>query len=50
VARLKKKKKVSLRKERERNYKMTLNALTVRNKGITQGTAIRNLNKIEQPK
>jgi hypothetical protein len=50
VTRLREKKRVSLRKEKERNYKMTLNALTVRNKDIMRGTAIRNPNKTEQPK
>ena len=45
--RLKEGKKVSLKKERERSLKMILNALTVGNKSITQGTAIRNLNKIK---
>jgi hypothetical protein len=50
VTRLKKEKKVSLRKEKERSYKMTLNALTMGNKNITQGTAIRNLNRTERPK
>jgi hypothetical protein len=40
VTRLKEEKRDSLRKERERNYKIILNALTVRNKGITQGIAI----------
>jgi hypothetical protein len=35
VARLKKEKKVSLKKKREKSYKTTLNALTVGNKDIT---------------
>jgi hypothetical protein len=35
VTRLKKKRKISLRKEREKSYKITLNALTVGNKNIT---------------
>ena len=47
MTRLKKGRKVSLRKERERNHKITLNALIMRNKNITQETAIRNLNKIK---
>jgi hypothetical protein len=34
VARLKKEKRINLRKKRERNYKMTLNALTIVNKDI----------------
>ena len=34
VARLKKEKKVSLRKEREKNYKKFLNTLTAANKNI----------------
>jgi hypothetical protein len=38
--RLKKEKKISLRKEKERNYKKILNALTAVNKDIMQGTAI----------
>jgi hypothetical protein len=50
VARLKKEKKVSLKKEREKSHKVTLNALTVGNKNITQGTVIRNPNKTKQPK
>jgi hypothetical protein len=45
VARLKKRKKASLKKEKKRSHKITLNALTVRNKNIMRGTAIRNLNK-----
>jgi hypothetical protein len=47
MARLKEEKRVSLKKERERNYKIILNALTMGNKDITQGTTIRNLNKTE---
>ena len=50
MARLKEEKKVSLRKEKERNHKITLNALIVRNKDIMRGTAIRNLNETEQSK
>jgi hypothetical protein len=48
--RLKKGKKVSLKKEKERSHKMILNALTVENKSIIHGIIILNLNKIEQPK
>jgi hypothetical protein len=44
--RLKGKKRVSLRKERGRSYKIILNILIVGNKNTTQGTVIRNLNKI----
>ena len=40
ITRLKEKGKVSLRKEKERNYKVTLNALIVKNQGITQETVI----------
>ena len=47
VARLKEEKRVSSRKEKERSYKVTLNALTIRNKNIMRGTTIRNLNKTE---
>jgi hypothetical protein len=47
VARLKKEKKINLKKEKERNYKVTLNTLTVGNKNIMRGITIRNLNKTE---
>jgi hypothetical protein len=40
VARLKEKRKINLKKEKERNYKVILNTLIVGNKDITQGTAI----------
>jgi hypothetical protein len=50
MTRLKEERKVSLRKKREKSYKVTLNALIVGNKDITQGTVTRNLNKTEQPK
>jgi hypothetical protein len=46
----KKKKRVNLRKKRARSYKVTLNALIIRNKGITQKTAIRSLNRMRQLK
>jgi hypothetical protein len=38
--RLKEEKRVSLRKEKERSYKVTLNILTAANKDIMQRTAI----------
>jgi hypothetical protein len=47
MARLKEEKRINLKKEREKSYKMTLNALTVRNKDITRETVIQNLNKTE---
>jgi hypothetical protein len=50
VARSKEKKRINLKKKKERNHKVTLNALTVGNKSITQKTIIRNPNKTEQPK
>jgi hypothetical protein len=50
VARLKKKRKINLKKEKEKSHKITLNALTVKNKDITQRTVIRNLNKTKQLK
>jgi hypothetical protein len=50
VIRLKKEKRISLRKKRGKSYKVISNALTIGNKNITQGTAIRNLNRIKQPK
>jgi hypothetical protein len=40
VARLRKGKRVSLKKEKERSYKVTLNALTAGNKDIMRGIAI----------
>jgi hypothetical protein len=48
MTRLKKKKKVNLKKEKERSYKVILNILTMGNKNIMRGIAIRNLNKTEQ--
>jgi hypothetical protein len=48
VARLKEKRKISLKKKRARSYKVTLNALIMVNKGIILGTAIRNRNKMEK--
>ena len=47
MARLKEEKGVNLKKEKERNHKVTSNILTVRNKNIMRGTVIRNLNKTE---
>ena len=45
MTRLKKEKGINLRKEKERNHKVILNALTVGNKDIMRVTVIRNLNK-----
>jgi hypothetical protein len=45
--RLKKERRVSLRKERERSYKITLNALIMGNRDITRETTIRNPNKMK---
>jgi hypothetical protein len=42
MALLKKKRGANLRKGKARNYKMILNILTAVNRGITQGTIIRN--------
>jgi hypothetical protein len=50
MTRLRKGKKINLKKEKERSHKITLNALTIENKNITQETAIRNLNKTKQSK
>jgi hypothetical protein len=50
MTRLRKEKRISSKKEKERSYKVTLNVLTVRNKNIMRGTVIRNLNKTEQLK
>jgi hypothetical protein len=47
ITRLREKKRVSLKKEKERNYKIISNALTVGNKNIMRETAIRNPNKTE---
>jgi hypothetical protein len=44
----KKKKKVSLKKEKARNYRVTLNALIVINKGIMLGIVTRNRSKTEK--
>jgi hypothetical protein len=40
VAHLKEKKRVNLRKEKEKSHKGILNVLIAENKGIMQGTAI----------
>jgi hypothetical protein len=45
VARLKEKRRVSLRKKRIRNYKVILNVLIAGNQDIMQGIAIRSLNR-----
>jgi hypothetical protein len=42
VTLLKKGKRISLKREKARNYKVILNVLTAVNKGITPKTAIRN--------
>jgi hypothetical protein len=44
--RLKKEKRVSLRKEREKNHKKILNVLIAANKNIMQETATQSLNRI----
>jgi hypothetical protein len=48
VARLRKKRKVSLRRERVKNYKTILNTLIVVNKGIILRTTTRNKNRIKE--
>jgi len=50
MTRLKEERKISLKKEKEKSHKITLNVLTMGNKSITQRTVIRNLNKTEQSK
>jgi hypothetical protein len=50
MARLRKEKKISSKKERAGNYKVILNALTIRNKDIMPGIATRNRNKTEELK
>jgi hypothetical protein len=40
MTRSKEERRISLKKEKEKNYKKTLNALTAANKDIMQGTAI----------
>jgi hypothetical protein len=48
VARLKEKKKISLRKEKARNHKVTLNALIVISRDIMPGITTRNRNRMEK--
>jgi hypothetical protein len=48
VTRLRKEKRASLKKEKEKSHKMTLNALIMINKGIMLRIAIRNRNKTEK--
>jgi hypothetical protein len=50
MTRLKKKKKINLRKERVRSYKVILNILIIVNKGIMPEIATRNRNKIKELK
>jgi hypothetical protein len=50
VARLKKEKRVNSKKKKKKSHKVTSNTLIIGNKNITQGTAIRNLNKTKQHK
>jgi hypothetical protein len=50
VARLKEEKRISLRKERARSHKVTLNILIVTSRGIILRIAIRNRNKMEKLK
>jgi hypothetical protein len=47
---LREKKRVNLKKERVKNHRVISNALTVRNKSITQRTVTRNPNRIRQLK
>jgi hypothetical protein len=48
MARLKKEKKISLKKEKERSHKVTLNISIVINRGIISGIITRNRNKTEK--
>jgi hypothetical protein len=48
MTRLRKKRKISLKREKAKNYKVTLNALTAGNKNITLKTATRNRSRIEK--
>jgi hypothetical protein len=48
VTRLKKERKINLRKERTRNYKIILNVSIVINKDIMLGTATRNQSRIKE--
>jgi hypothetical protein len=48
VARLKKKRKVNLKREKKKSHKVTLNTLIVINKGIISGITTRNRSKTEK--
>jgi hypothetical protein len=48
VARLKKKKRVNLKREKERSYKVTLNALIMISRGIMSEIATRNRSRMEK--
>jgi hypothetical protein len=48
MARLKKEKKISLKKEKERSHKVTLNISIVINRDIISGIITRNRNKTEK--
>jgi hypothetical protein len=50
MARLKEKRKINLKKERVRSYKVTLNALIMISRDIISGIAIRNRNRMEKLK
>jgi hypothetical protein len=48
VARLREERKASLKREKEKSYKVTLNVLIVTSRGIMLKTATRNRSKIEK--
>jgi hypothetical protein len=48
MARSKKKRKISLKKRKAKNYKATLNTLTARNKNIISEIATRNRNRMRE--
>jgi hypothetical protein len=48
MARSKEKKRISLRKEKTRNYKITLNTLIITSRGIMPEIITRNRNKIKK--
>jgi hypothetical protein len=50
ITRLKIKKRASLKRKEERNYKIILNALIMASQGIILGIATRNRNKTEKLK
>jgi hypothetical protein len=50
MARLKKEKRVSLKREKEKSHKVTLNISIVANRGIMSGIIIRNRNRIKKLK